>query len=301
MVFDANGTYIVEIIGRPEAGTGSTFNLQIMRQFADESRRLLTYSNVPIAASGIARVIASAEIAPLLEVDIDGDGTVDANVMPDPPIANAGPDQTVYAWIDGKAKVTLDGSDSNDPDGDELTYKWTWTIDSNTYQANGVNPIIELPVGVHTIQLVVNDGLVDSAPDDVNITVIAPLKGKLKITPCVINRDGHNCHKPDNILAFIRMPEGITKNDIDSNEPLTLYPCGSEASRQWVIPCGNGKHKQKLVGVLAFFDKDAVLDAVPDNGRVELQVVGRLNCGQYFFGSDAVKIIGRHQCDKHKW
>jgi hypothetical protein len=97
------------------------------------------------------------------------------------------------------------------------------------------------------------------------------------------------------------MPEGITKNDIDSNEPLTLYPCGSEASRQWVIPCGNGKHKQKLVGVLAFFDKDAVLDAVPDNGRVELQVVGRLNCGQYFFGSDAVKIIGRHQCDKHKW
>ena len=57
----------------------------------------------------------------------------------------AGEDQTVYAWIDGFADVTLDGSDSNDADGDELTYKWMWTIDANTYEANSVSPTIELP------------------------------------------------------------------------------------------------------------------------------------------------------------
>jgi hypothetical protein len=34
------------------------------------------------------------------------------------PVANAGPDMTVYAWIDGKTSVTLNGSGSTDPDGE---------------------------------------------------------------------------------------------------------------------------------------------------------------------------------------
>ena len=210
-----------------------------------------------------------------------------------PPIAEAGADQTVYAWIDGIAGITLDGSDSNDPDGDELTYKWTWVIDSNTYEANGVNPTIELPIGVHTIQLIVNDGLADSVPDDVNITVIAPLKSKLEIMPRIINRFSHNHHRPEKILAFVRLPEGIAKKDI-SNEPLTLYPGDIEASRQWIIPIpyGFGRHKKWLTGILAFFDKDDVLDAIPTNGRVELEVAGELTSGRYFYGSDTVIIIG---------
>jgi hypothetical protein len=206
-----------------------------------------------------------------------------------PPIAEAGSDQTVYAWIDGIAEVDLDSLGSSDPDCNELTYYWSWVIDGNTFEANGVNPTIELPVGVHTIQLVVNDGLADSIPDDVNITVIAPLKSKLEITPHIINR----CSRQSYILAFIRMPEGITKKDI-SNEPLTLYPGDIEASRQRIIPIpyGFGRHKKWLVGILAFFDKDDVLDAIPANGRVELKVAGELTCGRYFYGSDTVVIIG---------
>ena len=45
---------------------------------------------------------------------------------------------------------------------------------SDIYDANGTNPLIELPIGIHTFQLIVNDGNTDSAPDDVNITVLPP-------------------------------------------------------------------------------------------------------------------------------
>ena len=44
----------------------------------------------------------------------------------DPPIADAGPDQTVSdADGNGSESVTLDGSDSYDPDGTIVAYEWT--------------------------------------------------------------------------------------------------------------------------------------------------------------------------------
>jgi glucuronoarabinoxylan endo-1,4-beta-xylanase len=213
------------------------------------------------------------------------------------PAANAGPDQTVYAWIDGTAEVTLDGSDSNDLLGNESTYSWTWTIDGNTYEANGVNPVIELPVGVHTIRLVVNDGLLDSQPDYVNVNVIAPLKAHLCITPTVVNR---TYHLP-NIMAVMELPKGIEKADV-KDEPIVLYPPNSngiEADWQSIYECnpwwGSAWWRSPWwchrVKAVALFNTDKLMDAVPDDGRVLLQVVGRLNSGQYFVGSDTIKIF----------
>ena len=94
------------------------------------------------------------------------------------PISDAGPDQAVQVGD----TVTLDGSGSTDPDSDLLTYTWTWDGGS----AAGVNPSIQLPVGLFAITLVVNDGTVDSDPDTVNINVVEEQK-----SPGDLNGDGN--------------------------------------------------------------------------------------------------------------
>jgi len=84
-----------------------------------------------------------------------------------PPVADAGPDQTVEQTSHGGALVTLDGSGSTD-DGllSPLTYSWSWAGGS----ATGVNPTISLPLGTTTVTLTVNDGEFDDT-DTVDITV----------------------------------------------------------------------------------------------------------------------------------
>jgi hypothetical protein len=124
-------------------------------------------------------------------------------------------------------------------------------------------------------------GRVDIGADEFELP---PLKCALKITPQAINRKSNQPY----IQAIIRLPEGIARADIDGNEPLTLYPCGVKASRQWTIP-GND-HGQ--ASIIAFFDKEALMNAVPTNGQTQLTASGKLKSGQYFVGTDTVKIIG---------
>jgi len=205
------------------------------------------------------------------------------------PVADAGSDEEVYAWIDGIAEVTLDGTGSYDEDDQPLTYLWSWTVDSNTFTETDPNATIELPVGEHIIELIVNDGIDDSEPNQVVITVIEPMEAHLWMFPRVINRYS----RESKILALLRLPEGVTRDQIDSSEPLLLYPAGSEAIRQYVIQYR--RHGAQQVSIFAFFDKGELMAAVPGDGSVELQVVGELATGRYFYGTDTVRIIGRRR------
>ena len=86
-----------------------------------------------------------------------------------PPVANAGADQLVECSSSTGAVATLNGALSSDPDGDPLSFAWTGPSFVGTL--TGATPSVQLPLGTHTITLVVNDGAVDAAPDTVLITV----------------------------------------------------------------------------------------------------------------------------------
>jgi hypothetical protein len=85
-----------------------------------------------------------------------------------PPIADAGPDQSLEQTNTQGAMVTLNGTGSSDPDNDTLTYYWNWTEGS----ATGATPTALFPVGNTTVTLTVTDGQYN-ATDTVNIIVEA--------------------------------------------------------------------------------------------------------------------------------
>ncbi len=75
--------------------------------------------------------------------------------------------------------VSLDGTGSLDPDDDPFTYCWSITQAPGGSTAALDDPTIDMPSftpdlpGAYHVQLVVNDGFEDSAPDEVVISVIS--------------------------------------------------------------------------------------------------------------------------------
>jgi RHS repeat-associated protein len=147
------------------------------------------------------------------------------NTINSPPVAKAGPDQSVMA---GSAAL-LDGSSSSDADNDSLTFKWTITNKPSNSLATlanstAVNPsfVVDKP-GIYSVQLIVNDGHTDS---EAAIVLVTTLNAR-PVAQAGVDQGGHV-----NDLVIL---DGSASSDVDGDAltytwSLMTKPTGSTAT-----------------------------------------------------------------------
>lgn len=174
-VADAGGPYTGEV-GETIVFDGSgSFGLDgsiVLYEWDFESDGVFDFSSAEPTAE-YAYPAEFSGVVTLRVTDNDGNAGTDTSpveILLPPnvaPVADAGPDQVVERTITAGAEVTLNGSGSYDPDGDPLTYGWTW---AGGFGWGGVTPTVTMPMGTTTVTLEVSDGAL-SDTDTVDITV----------------------------------------------------------------------------------------------------------------------------------
>ncbi|MCJ7730128.1 MAG: hypothetical protein MUO27_09670, partial [Sedimentisphaerales bacterium] len=76
---------------------------------------------------------------------------------------------------------------------------------------------------------------------------------------------------------------------------ILLYPGEIEADWVWI-----SRGIDWRTTIFASFDKDELMDAIDGTGRFDLAVVGQLKTGQYFFGTDTIKVICPSKWPRHR-
>jgi PKD repeat protein len=170
---------------------GATVTLDGSGSFDPDQENISYVWTIASAPAGSSAVLVNPESAqPYFDIDAAGDyvislvvtdtngnqslaDTVTISTENSPPVASAGNDSTVHVG----ATVTLDGSSSYDPDGDDLSY--AWSLDSKPAQSTAAldNPTAMAPsfvadtVGDYHVSLVVTDSNgIPSAADEVIIS-----------------------------------------------------------------------------------------------------------------------------------
>ena len=191
--------------GTDPQGLPLTFQWALLSK-PDGSAATLSGSNLPTATffadlpgTYVAQLIVSN---PYLDSQ---PATVTITTTNTPPLANAGPNQTVMVG----SNVTLDGSGSSDADHDGLT--WSWSLlsrpaasNASLSAANTVSPMFVADVpGIFIAQLIVNDGFVNSSPATVTITSFQTTK--ITLTPNPLNM---STAAPGTLTIKIAAPAG---------------------------------------------------------------------------------------------
>ena len=158
-----------------------------------------------------------------------GDGTrvsaiVVTKVVAEPPVANAGPDQTVECTGNSQAEVHLTGSASTDPNDDIVLYEW-FTNFGTAQQAllgTGKDLTVSLALGTHTITLQVTDATGKTATDEVVVTVVDTVPPVVTLQPRPTTLWPPN-HKLVDVHVTVRVddcqPVTVSLVSVTSSEP----------------------------------------------------------------------------------
>jgi YD repeat-containing protein len=191
-----------------------------------------------------------------------------ATVPNQPPIANAGADQTINAGI----KVTLNGSGSRDPDNapTPLTYNWTQTAGPTVALsgATSVSPTFTpTTIGTYIFTLTVSDGQA-SASDEVKINVVSNQSGTLKVTQLLINK------KLKTFLLLSSLTLGTGNNGINPVKEAVALKIGNFTT---TIPAGSFLKISKVlfayVGTINKVKLEATITSLGNN-RYAFQAAG---------------------------
>ncbi|MHC4193918.1 MAG: right-handed parallel beta-helix repeat-containing protein, partial [Planctomycetota bacterium] len=129
-------------------------------------------------------------------------------------------------------------------------------------------------------------------PDfDMGAYELVPIEAAMQFTPQTLNCDS----KGNWVKAHFTFPEGYWPEDVDVNVPAVAVPMGAES--EYIMVLGND---DGLTGVQVGFDREAFCAHLAETGQIEVTVVGPLTTGQYFYGTDTIRIIDRPSKPRHR-
>jgi peptidoglycan/xylan/chitin deacetylase (PgdA/CDA1 family) len=172
-----SGNYLITVTPKPGALPGDTYTLEV----GDGEKSLVLAKNRPISDIPTQPYIVRSTETGL-------------NM---PPVANAGPDQTVEQETYAGTEVILDGSGSTDPDStpgtnnDIVSFEW-YEGDNHLGSGEILNHTFSL--GTHAVRLVVTDsaGLTDDDEMVVTVRDTTPPEFTLSVSPTVLWPPNHN-------------------------------------------------------------------------------------------------------------
>lgn len=213
------------------------------------------------------------------------------------PVADAGADQQVNTGD----TVILDGSGSADPEGDALTYLWTWVSQppgslASLSDASAVQPNFKADVdGEYVIELVVSDGIDVSEPDTVVISAttlnLPPIANagpdQNTVITVLLVLDGRGSSDPNGdpltySWTLVSRPEGssATLDQPESATPTLFTDIVGDYLIQLVVNDGEYNSTADFVTITAV--NPVTADAGPDQTvllgeNVQLDASGSLN------------------------